>query len=209
MIKRRVLAAAALMVVSLTLLSWSWARSRQTALASRMLRLHVVANSDSPEDQQLKLEVRDAVLRRCAELLEGEGSLAQARSRLEDTLPELARAGAQTVRINQHTDAVRVRLEYAPFPRTDYEGFALPAGRYQALRVEIGSASGHNWWCVLYPALCLAGQEELSETAMAQGLTEDDLALMERRQPRYEIRWRCLELWGELQAALRRNGASN
>lgn len=199
---RKLYAAAALLTASLLLFSWSWARNRQTALASRMLRLHVVANSDTPRDQQLKLEVRNAVLLRCGELLEGTTNLGQARDRLEELLPELALAGAQVLRERGETDSVRAHMEYEVFPSTEYEGFALPAGRYQALRVELGEAKGHNWWCVLYPALCLAGEEELSETAMTQGLTEDDVALMERRQPRYEIRWRCVELWEEIQKAL-------
>ena len=88
------------------------------------------------------------------------------------------------------------------------QGFSLPAGRYQALRVEIGAAEGHNWWCVLFPALCLAGEEELSATAMAQGLTGDDVALMQQERAEYEIRWRCVELWEELRAALEEGGSA-
>lgn len=193
---------AAAFFLSFAILSGSWSFYRQTELASRMLRLHVVANSDSEADQRLKLEVRDAVLRRCGELLEGEESLAEARTRLEDSLPELAEAGAEVVRDWNQSYPVNVRLEYAPFPATEYEGFALPAGRYQALRVELGTAEGHNWWCVLFPSLCLAGEEELSATAMAQGLTEDDVALLRQERPDYEIRWKCVELWEELRASL-------
>lgn len=167
-----------------------------------MLRLHVVANSDTERDQRLKLEVRDAVLQRCGDLLDGENTLAQARTRLESALPELAEAGAQVVRDWDQSYPVNVRLEYTPFPATRYEGFALPAGRYQALRVELGAAEGHNWWCVLFPSLCLAGEEELSATAMAQGLTEDDVALLRQERPKYEIRWKCVELWEELRASL-------
>ena len=200
--KKRILASLAAVFLAACIFSGSWALHRQTALASRMLRLHVVANSDTEADQALKLEVRDAVLQRCAALLEGEEGIPAARARLKNALPELARTGAQVVRSWDRDYDVTVRLEYAPFPRTEYEGFSLPAGDYQALRVEIGEAQGHNWWCVLYPSLCLAGEEEISETAMAQGLTEDDVALMEQSQPRYEVRWRCVELWEELKTAL-------
>jgi stage II sporulation protein R len=203
--RKSFLAGLAAMILAVSILSGSWALHRQTELASRMLRLHVVANSDRPADQALKLEVRDAVLLRCAAILEGEESLPAARLRLKEAMPELARTGAEVVRSWNRDYQVSVRMEYAPFPRTEYEGFALPAGDYQALRVEIGEARGHNWWCVLYPSLCLAGEEELSQTAMAQGLTEDDVALMEQNQPRYELRWRCVELWEELKAALRDN----
>jgi stage II sporulation protein R len=202
--KREWCSFAAAFVLCFALLSGSWAIHRQTELASRMLRLHVVAHSDTEADQRLKLEVRDAVLRRCGDLLAGEHSLASARDMLAESLPELAQAGAQVVRTRQKNYPVRVRMEYALFPATQYEGFALPAGRYQALRVELGEAKGHNWWCVLFPSLCLVGEEELSAAAMAQGLTEDDVALLRQEQPRYELRWRCVELWEELRAALER-----
>ncbi len=206
---RKMAASAALVLLGLAVFSFGWASHRQTALASRLLRLHVVANSDTAADQSLKLEVRDAVLRRCGALLEGTESLPEARARLSASLPELARTGAAVVKERGSAQRVRVGLEYAPFPATAYEGFALPAGTYQALRVELGSGAGHNWWCVLYPSLCLAGAEELSETAMAQGLTGDDVGLMRQEQPRYEIRWRCVELWEEVRAAMRRAGEEN
>lgn len=200
---RTIAASVLLAALSLSLLSYGWAVNRQTQLASRLLRLHVVANSDAAADQSLKLEVRDAVLQRADSLLEGVHSLPEARERLSASLPELAEAGAAVVRQRGKDQRVRVRLEYVPFPATAYEGFSLPAGTYQALRVELGRAEGHNWWCVLFPSLCLVGAEELSETAMAQGLTEDDVALMEQAQTRCELRWRCVEIWEELRAALR------
>jgi stage II sporulation protein R len=68
--------------------------------------------------------------------------------------------------------------------------------------VEIGEAEGHNWWCVLFPSLCLAGETELSKTALAQGLTEEDVALLEQKEPKYVVRFRCVELWEELKEAL-------
>lgn len=190
--------------VCLVLLSFGWASCRQTQLASRLLRLHVVANSDSAADQRLKLQVRDAVLERCGIVLAGEQNLSGARARLIMAMPELAQTGADVVRAQGRDYSVRVGLEYVPFPKTEYEGFALPAGTYQALRIELGAGEGHNWWCVLFPNLCLASESELSETAMAQGLTEEDVALLER-EGSYEIRFRCVELWEELRTVLRRN----
>lgn len=180
------------------LLSFSWAACQQTSLASRLVRLHVVANSDTQADQRLKLQVRDAVLERCGALLEGETDLSQAKHRLSESLTELAAAGEAVVQQRGFSYPVSVRMEYASFPQTEYEGFALPAGAYQALRVEIGAAEGHNWWCVLFPSLCLTPASELSETAMAEGLTEQDIALMTRDGAEYEIRFRCVELWEEL-----------
>lgn len=176
----------------------AWAGWQQTSLASKMVRLHVVANSDSEADQSLKLMVRDAVLEQCGSVLNPTDTSTQAVEALLRLMPTLAETGAQVVAEEGYRYPVRVRMEYAAFPKTDYDGFSLPAGTYRALRVEIGAAAGHNWWCVVFPALCLAGAEEVSETAMASGFNQDEVSLMTQSSERYVIRFRCVELWEEL-----------
>lgn len=188
-------------------LNCSWAMYRQTQLASRLIRLHVVANSDSDADQALKLEVRDAVLRACALVLEEAEDRSGAWKQLTGELPMLAEAGSQTVSAAGYSYPVTVKMEYTAFPRTEYEDFSLPAGRYQALRVEIGEAEGHNWWCVIFPSLCLEPVSELSETAMAEGLTEEDISLITQKEEGYELRFRCIELWEELISRIREAGS--
>lgn len=175
-----------------------WAQFRQTQLASRMIRLHVVANSDGEADQALKLRVRDAVLIQCQEILEETDSVFDARERIVGELSELAETGSTVVQAEGYSYPVSVTLEYTAFPKTDYEDFSLPAGEYQALRVVIGSGQGHNWWCVLFPSLCLGPVSELAESAMADGLTEEDMALITRENQDYELRFQCIELWEEL-----------
>lgn len=179
---------------------WNW---QQTGLASRMIRLHVVANSDREDDQALKLQVRDEVLSGCRSLLAGTETVSEARSVLGAHLTQLADRGAAVVQREGYRYPVRVSLEYTGFPAIDYGGFALPAGEYQALRVELGSGEGHNWWCVLYPALCDA--PEVSQTAMAAGLTDEDLPLMEGQN--YQLRFRCVELWEQLMEKLRKGNS--
>ena len=93
---------------------------------------------------------------------------------------------------------VTVRLVRQYFPTTRYEGFQLPAGQYQALRVELGRAEGRNWWCVVYPPLCTAAASDLSRTALGAGLTEDDLSLITGDGDGYVLRFRSLELWERL-----------
>lgn len=190
-------------------LNYSWAVYRQTQLASRLIRLHVVANSDSDADQALKLEVRDAVLEACGSVLEGAGDRSSAQKQLAQALPMLAEAGHKTVSAAGYSYPVSVKMEYTTFPRTDYEDFSLPAGRYQALRVEIGAGEGHNWWCVIFPSLCLEPVSELSEAAMAEGLTEEDISLITQEEEGYELRFRCIELWEALMNRIRDAGSEN
>lgn len=175
-----------------------WAQFRQNQLASRMVRLHVVANSDSDEDQTLKLQVRDAVLERCRELLDGSDTAGDARETLEAALPDLAAAGLAVVEEQGYDCSVAVSLEYTKFPTIDYGDFSLPAGDYQALRVELGEGEGHNWWCVLFPGLCLEPVSDLAQSAMAEGLTEEDVALLTRDGADYVLRFRILELLGSI-----------
>ncbi|MCD7837479.1 MAG: stage II sporulation protein R [Clostridiales bacterium] len=175
-----------------------WAQFRQSQLASRMVRLHVVANSDSDEDQTLKLQVRDAVLERCQELLAGSDSVEDTRETLKNALPNLAAAGLAVVEEQGYDCSVTVSLEYTNFPTIDYGDFSLPAGDYQALRVELGEGEGHNWWCVLFPGLCLEPVSDLAQSAMAEGLTEEDVALLTKDGAGYELRFRILELLGSI-----------
>ena len=168
----------------------------QGALADKVLRLHVLANSDSQADQALKLQVRDAVLEQAEGLLAGAESRAEAEALLAAHLPSLAAAGAEAVGAAGYGYPVTVSLEdNCWFPTRVYEDFALPAGLYTALRVEIGSGAGQNWWCVVFPPLCLGSVTETAvETAAQAGLTEREVALLSGGEGEYEIKFRAVEL---------------
>ena len=172
----------------------------QGALADKVLRLHVLANSDSQADQALKLRVRDAVLERAEGLLAGAGDRAEAEALLAARLPDLAAAGADAVGAAGYGYPVTVSLEDSCwFPTRVYEDFALPAGRYTALRVEIGAGAGRNWWCVVFPPLCLGSVSETAEETAAQaGLTEREVALLAGGEGEYQIKFRAVELVEEL-----------
>ena len=172
----------------------------QGALADKVLRLHVLANSDSQADQALKLRVRDAVLERAEGLLAGAGDRAAAEALLAARLPDLAAAGAEAVGAAGYGYPVTVSLEDSCwFPTRVYEDFALPAGRYTALRVEIGAGAGRNWWCVVFPPLCLGSVSETAEETAAQaGLTEREVALLAGGEGEYQIKFRAVELVEEL-----------
>ena len=190
---------ALLLAFGLALTAGVWAGASGAALAGRVLRLHVVANSDSEGDQARKLLVRDAVLARAGEMLEGASDRAGAETALAPHLDELARAGEEALARTGRRDRVAVTLADQWFPTREYDGFSLPAGRYRALKVIIGAGQGRNWWCVVFPPLCLASVSEQSVESAAEGvLSEDQAALITGRDGGYVLKFRLIEWWQEL-----------
>lgn len=177
------------------------AGAEEAALADRVVRLHVIANSDAAEDQALKLQVRDAVLAAAEPLLAGADGREAAEAALSAHLDELAAAGRSVVEKAGRDDAVTAALEEVWFPTRVYgEGFALPAGRYRALQVVIGAGQGRNWWCVVFPPLCLASVTE--EAAAAAGLTDGQIALITGRDGSYVLKFKAVEWWALLREKL-------
>lgn len=177
-----------------------WAEATQVRLASQVIRLHVLANSDSEEEQALKLEVRDRVLETTSALLAGETEPQAAAVLLNQHLDDIAQSAAQEISAQGHDDRVEVRLEQTWFPTRQYQGISLPAGNYLALRVLIGAAEGHNWWCVVFPNLCLPA---VSERALeASTLTPGQISLLQEEETSYVFRFKALELWQSLKHRL-------
>lgn len=170
-----------------------WAEAAQAQLADHVIRLHVLANSDTESDQALKLQVRDAILARTDAILAGQNSADQAAALLQDHLDDLAQTAETEIQAQGYAYPVEVRLEETWFPTRTYENISLPAGNYLALRVLIGQAEGHNWWCVVFPSLCLTA---VSETSLqAAGLTHGDYALISEEEQDYQIRFKTVEWW--------------
>ena len=170
--------------------------AEQDALSDQMIRLHVVANSDAPDDQALKLKVRDAVLTRCGVYLAGLDR-GEALEVLSSSLPQLGQVAADTVAREGYDYPVRVSLREESFPTRDYTDFSLPAGTYTALRVELGEAAGHNWWCVVFPPLCT---DSVTEAAAQTSLTDDQVALITGETEGYVIKFKAIELWENFKA---------
>ena len=191
--------AALLLAFGLTLTVGVWASASESALADRVLRLHVIANSDSDSDQARKLLVRDAVLAEAAQILEGVSDRRDAEAALAPHLDELAQAGADALARTGTPDSVTVTLADQWFPTKEYDGFSLPAGQYRALKVTIGEGKGRNWWCVVFPPLCLASVSERSVESAAEGvLSEDQVALITGQDGGYVLKFRLIEWWQEL-----------
>ena len=188
-----------LTAVGVFLLSGALSLQTQSALADKVVRLHVLANSDSEADQFLKLTVRDAVLAETEVLLEGVENRDTAAQVLRAQLPQLRRTAERTMAEQGSHYPVEVRLETAEFPTKTYDGFALPAGEYLALRVLIGEAAGQNWWCVVFPPLCSAAASEVGETAVAAGMSGEQVRLITEEEG-YVLKFKCVELWQQLRS---------
>ena len=181
---------AMLMALSITLCLALWGQSSQSALSEDLVRLHVIAHSDDEAEQQLKLRVRDAVLGCITPMLDGVRDASAAEAIILRRLPDIKSAAASAAEGRE----VTVSLSRESYPTRHYGSFALPAGEYSSLRVQLGSARGQNWWCVVFPPLCAAASAEPA----AQALQKDSLGLILAEEPEYILRFRCAELWDEL-----------
>lgn len=182
----------------------AWSLHSQRQLASRVVRLHILANSDSREDQTLKLKVRDVILRRAEKILKSAHSREEAERTLRAALPELRRLAEKEIAAEGYSYAVRTELRDTAFPTRIYQGFTLPAGDYLALRVLIGSGRGHNWWCVVFPPLCTQATTDVYQTAMAAGLSDDDIKLITEQNGKYVLKFKSIEIWEKLKEKLSR-----
>ena len=163
-----------------------------------VVRLHVLANSDSEEDQALKLKVRDGVLEAAAPVLEGCTTQAEAIGALTAHLSDLEDAARAVIEAEGRSDAVTVLLGEEDYPTRTYESCAFPAGTYVSLRVCIGEAAGQNWWCCLFPPLCLSAATAKSENEdafMQVGLSKDQYGIItETGKTKYKVRFKILEV---------------
>ncbi|MBP3370792.1 MAG: stage II sporulation protein R [Clostridia bacterium] len=165
----------------------------ESAVYDNVLRLHVLANSDSEEDQQLKLCVRDGIL----EVTENIFSDCKSREEAERLVTEnmsLIQSKAQSiVRDAGYSYPVSIALGKEEYPTKNYESACFPAGEYMSLRVMIGEAEGQNWWCVLFPPMCV-GAASQSNSYVEVGLTGEQYNIItETDKPKYKIRFKLLE----------------
>ena len=174
-------------------------------LGQEVIRLHVVGASDSKEDQAVKLQVRDAVLECLRQGIGASGNADQAMEYILENMDRLKAAGDCTLEKAGFQETCSVTLTEENFPTRVYDTFSLPEGVYRSLRVTIGEGQGQNWWCVVFPELCLsATAEEFADAAEAGGFP-DSLSGALAGEERYQIRFFFLELLGKLENLLCRN----
>jgi len=182
---------ALLLALCVGTLSGVWAERMHTELASQMVRLHVLAVDDSEGEQAVKLAVRDAVLEYLQPVLADAQNVAGAQETLTVHLARVQQAAQKAA----EGRTVTVSLSEEQYPTREYDGFSLPAGRYMSLRVTLGEGQGRNWWCVVYPPLCITAATASRE---AMETLAGDTAAIITEQEGYVYKFRLLELWGQL-----------
>lgn len=175
---------------------WGLISDRQT-LNEELLRLHVVADSDSAEDQDIKLKVRDAVIDWLSEDMAKIGDFEAAETYIRENLPKIEKIANDTLKALGCEDTAVATLREEVFDTREYDTFTLPAGVYEALRITIGSGEGKNWWCVVFPTLCVpATSDGFEDVAAVAGFPD---SLTKSLEGEYEIRFYLLDLLGKWQ----------
>lgn len=171
----------------------------------QLIRFHVLANSDTAEDQELKRKVRDAIVKEMAPEFRQAKSLSEAKTLAKANLPRMEELAAAQIRASGKLYPVRATFGTFQFPTKTYGKFTLPAGNYEAVRVVIGKGEGSNWWCVLFPPLCfidLTHSLAANPALMVNNPTDGEGRLGEVNQTveqgKIEIRFKILELWDKL-----------
>lgn len=177
---------------------WQYREQRMTEeIAGKVIRFHVLANSDTGKDQDLKLKVRDAVGAYMQPKLSGISDIEASRQVIRDNLSQIVKTAEDVVAREGYTYEVEASLLVTDFPQKTYGNYTFPEGRYEALEVVIGAGRGHNWWCVMYPNLCFYNSvyevvDEEAEKSLQRALTAEEYkSLMEGKD--YKVRFALLE----------------
>lgn len=160
-----------------------------------VVRLHILANSDSAEDQQIKLAVRDALLSSGKDLFGGTVNVENAQQSLELQKDELVETANRVLAENGFDYETRIYLAEEYFSTREYEEFTLPAGEYLALKVILGEGEGHNWWCVMFPPLCLPAASENTDLDAVFGREGAEIV---RAESKYVMRFKIVEIFENL-----------
>lgn len=160
-----------------------------------VVRLHVLANSDSEADQNVKLLVRDALLESGAEIFSGAATADDAAEYLESEKDELVKTAEKVLAENGFNYGVSIELVTEYFTTRTYGEYTLPAGEYLALKVKLGNAQGHNWWCVMFPPLCLPAASDDTDVHVAIGDKGADVIKGGRK---YEVKFKIVEIYEEI-----------
>ena len=170
--------------------------SDRKMLSENLIRLHVVADSDSAEDQAIKLRVRDAITSKLETVVKDLPDVETAKAYLQEHLPELEQVANDVLKATGNSCRAVVTLAKETFPTREYDTFTLPAGIYESLRVTIGSGEGQNWWCVVFPSLCVSATSDgFEDTAVGAGFS-DSLAGTLTGKQEYKVRFFLLDCFG-------------
>lgn len=180
------------LIISILLTSVTTFAKELDDIREQVLRLHILANSNTDDDQNLKLKVRDAILDIDSILSKKADNLEEAKTIFQEFLPQIKKVSEDIIHENGYSYKVDVEMANLYFPTREYEDFVLPAGYYDALRVQIGEAKGDNWWCVLYPPLCLPAATDKRKIDDAFNKRDADIVTNKNQ---YEFKFAVVELY--------------
>ena len=172
-------------------------------LYNSVIRIHVLANSDSETDQALKISVRDSILAFAREKFARQTSRDEAREEINRYMTEMEQIAENTLAAAGCHLPVKITLGEEYYPTREYETLALPAGSYLSLRVQIGNAQGKNWWCILFPPMCLSSAVEAEDALTEIGMSRENVETVLGQEPNYRIRFKLLELFQETRNSLK------
>ena len=190
-----------LLFIYTTICAFSYAQNISTDIASSVFRLHVLANSNSQKDQDLKYKVRDNLLQYMTEICKNCKSKQEAINLVEQNKNTFKQIALDTIKNEGYSYNVNISIGNFEFPTKEYGDIALPAGFYDALRVEIGEAKGQNWWCVMFPPLCFVDISsgvvpEESKEQLEDSLTEEEFALVSNHSDsQIQFKFKLLEFF--------------
>ena len=165
-------------------------------IREKMLRMHVIANSDKAKDQELKLKVRDAVLLAGKEIFDGSITSSEAKEKISPQIDYLEKVALETIRNEGFDYKVKITIDKEFFNTRTYENsVTLPAGYYNAIKVVIGDGKGQNWWCVMFPPMCLP--TAVAECEISDVLTDDETEIVTESE-KYKFRFKIVELLEEI-----------
>jgi len=182
------------------IISLTYCISIQNSLSNKVLRLHILANSNSTFDQELKLKVRDEVVNYLTPLLENSSNLNETKKIISSNMPSINDI-AQSVVSKYSNYKTNISLATSNFPTKQYGNISFPAGNYEALKIVIGEGDGNNWWCVMFPPLCFTNSsagvfDDSSEEKLQASLSDEEYYMVNNYdKPNVKIKFKLLEWW--------------
>lgn len=196
-----------LLLLFVSISAFSYVNAVSTSLSDSVFRLHVLANSDSVEDQSLKYKVRDKIIETMNELAKHCSSKEEVMNLANSNLSNLKDIAKKVIVENGYDYDVNVSIGNFNFPTKNYGDISLPAGFYDALRIEIGKAEGQNWWCVMFPPLCFVDIStgivpEESKILMQDELSKEEFQIISEQTPEIKFKFKLLELFSNVSNTL-------
>lgn len=196
---KRFILVSALLIIYVCISAVSYTHAVTTDIADSVFRLHVIANSNSDEDQNLKYIVRDKVIEYMSSISQNASSKEEVIKIAKANLDKIQAIASQTIRENGYTYSVNVEVGNFSFPSKRYGDITLPPGYYDALRIKIGEAEGQNWWCVMFPPLCFVDVTsgvvpDESKEIMKQNLSKEEFDLISKNSNEVKVKFKIVEV---------------